>query len=162
MKFFKILRRGALATLAFALMTASQSWAGIVSELPTIRVNGKVMYYYDTQSGDNIYTVAEKLGVSVEEIRAYNPSVSDGVKPRMRLFFPTDIATTTKGDSAGPLTHVVAKGESIYGIARQHNLTMDQLLTLNPAAADGIKAGMRLKLRDDDSVAAAPEVSAPV
>lgn len=162
MKFFKILRRGALATLAFALMTASQSWAGIVSELPTIRVNGKVMYYYDTQSGDNIYTVAEKLGVSVEEIRAYNPSVSDGVKPRMRLFFPTDIVTTTKGDSAGPLTHVVAKGESIYGIARQHGLTMDQLMSLNPAAADGIKAGMRLKLRDDDSVAAAPEVSAPV
>lgn len=96
MKFFKILRRGAVAAMAVALMTASQMWAGIVSELPTIRVNGKVMYYYDTQSGDNIYSVAEKLGVSVEEIRAYNPSVSDGVKPRMRLFFPSDIATSKR------------------------------------------------------------------
>ena len=90
--------------------------------------------YYDTQSGDNIYTVADKLGVSVEEIRAYNPSASDGVKPRMRLFFPTDIATTASGDSAGPLTHVVEKGESIYGIARQHGLTMDELISLNPVA----------------------------
>lgn len=151
MKFFKILRRGAMVAMAFALMTATQSWAGIVSELPTIRVNGKVMYYYDTQSGDNIYTVADKLGVSVEEIRAYNPSASDGVKPRMRLFFPTDIATTASGDSAGPLTHVVEKGESIYGIARQHGLTMDELISLNPVAADGIKTGMRLRLREDDS-----------
>lgn len=162
MKFFKILRRGAVAAMAVALMTASQMWAGIVSELPTIRVNGKVMYYYDTQSGDNIYSVAEKLGVSVEEIRAYNPSVSDGVKPRMRLFFPSDIATSKKGDSTGPLTHVVAKGESIYGIARQHGLTMDELISLNPAAANGITTGMRLRLRkDDDAASVAPAKSSP-
>ncbi len=162
MKFFKILRRGAVAAMAVALMTASQMWAGIVSELPTIRVNGKVMYYYDTQSGDNIYSVAEKLGVSVEEIRAYNPSVSDGVKPRMRLFFPSDIATSKKGDSTGPLTHVVAKGESIYGIARQHSLTMDELISLNPAAANGITTGMRLRLRkDDDAASVAPAKSSP-
>lgn len=149
MKFFKILRRWAVATLAVALMSVSQSWAGIVNQLPTIRVNGKVMYYYDTQSGDNIYTVAEKLGVSVEEIRANNPSVSDGIKPRMRLFFPTDISSQNPGDSQGPLTHVVAKGESIYGIARQHGLTMDELVTLNPSAKDGIRPGMRLRLQEE-------------
>lgn len=151
MKFFKILRRWAVATLAVALMSVSQSWAGIVNQLPTIRVNGKVMYYYDTQSGDNIYTVADKLGVSVEDIRANNPSVSDGIKPRMRLFFPTDISSNTSGDSQGPLTHVVTKGESIYGIARQHGLTMDELVSLNPSAKDGIKPGMRLRLQEDSA-----------
>jgi len=151
MKFFKILRRWAVATLAVALMSVSQSWAGIVNQLPTIRVNGKVMYYYDTQSGDNIYTVADKLGVSVEDIRANNPSVSDGIKPRMRLFFPTDISSNTPGDSQGPLTHVVTKGESIYGIARQHGLTMDELVSLNPSAKDGIKPGMRLRLQEDSA-----------
>lgn len=149
MKFFDILRRRAVAIVAVALMTALQPQAGIVNELPTIRVSGKIMYYYDTQSGDNIYTIADKLGVSVGDIRAYNPSVSDGIKPRMRLFFPTDIATTAAGDSQGPLTHVVAKGESIYGIAHSHGLTMDQLVSLNPDAKDGIKPGMRLRLRED-------------
>ena len=149
MKFFNILRRRAVAIVAIALLTALQPQAGIVNELPTIRVSGKIMYYYDTQSGDNIYTIADKLGVSVGDIRAYNPSVSDGVKPRMRLFFPTDIATNAPGDSQGPLTHVVAKGESIYGIAHSHGLTMDQLVSLNPAAKDGIKPGMRLRLRED-------------
>ncbi len=151
MKFSKILRLGAMAVVAVALSTAFQSWAGIVNELPTIRVNGKVLYYYDTQSGDNIYTVAEKLGVSVEDIRASNPSVSDGVKPRMRLFFPTDIKSAADGDSAGPLTHVVAKGESIYGIAHKYGLTMDELVALNPIAKDGLKAGMRLRLQKEDS-----------
>jgi LysM repeat protein len=116
------------------------------------------MYYYDTQSGDNIYTVADKLGVSVDDIREANPSVADGIKPRMRLFFPTDIATTESGSSSMPLTHVVAKGESIYGIARQYGMTMDELLALNPAAADGIKVGMRLNLKESsaDTAAATP------
>ena len=151
MRFLKILRRRGAALVAVAIMTVSQPWAGIINQLPTIRVNGNILYYYDTQSGDNIYTIADKLGVSVEEIRANNPSVADGIKPRMRLFFPADIATTSKGDSQGPLTHVVEKGESIYGIARQHGLSMDELVTLNPAAKDGIKPGMRLKIREDDT-----------
>jgi LysM repeat protein len=158
MKFLKIMRRAGLAIAAVAMLTANMSWAGIVNNLPTIRVNGKVMYYYDTQSGDNIYTVADKLGVSVDDIRETNPSVADGIKPRMRLFFPTDIATTESGSSSMPLTHVVAKGESIYGIARQYGMTMDELLALNPAAADGIKVGMRLNLKESsaDTAAATP------
>jgi LysM repeat protein len=158
MKFLKIMRRAGLAIAAVAMLTANMSWAGIVNNLPTIRVNGKVMYYYDTQSGDNIYTVADKLGVSVDDIREANPSVADGIKPRMRLFFPTDIATTESGSSSMPLTHVVAKGESIYGIARQYGMTMDELLALNPAAADGIKVGMRLNLKESsaDTAAATP------
>jgi LysM repeat protein len=158
MKFLKIMRRAGLAIAAVAILTANMSWAGIVNNLPTIRVNGKVMYYYDTQSGDNIYTVADKLGVSVDDIRETNPSVADGIKPRMRLFFPTDIATTESGSSSMPLTHVVAKGESIYGIARQYGMTMDELLALNPAAADGIKVGMRLNLKESsaDIAAATP------
>jgi LysM repeat protein len=158
MKFLKIMRRAGLAIAAVAMLTANMSWAGIVNNLPTIRVNGKVMYYYDTQSGDNIYTVADKLGVSVDDIRETNPSVADGIKPRMRLFFPTDIATTESGSSSMPLTHVVAKGESIYGIARQYGMTMDELLALNPSAADGIKVGMRLNLKESsaDTAAAMP------
>jgi LysM repeat protein len=146
MKFFKIMRRSCMVVAAVAMLTANMSWAGIVNNLPTIRVNGQIMYYYDTQSGDNIYTVADKLGVSVEDIRTANPSVSDGIKPRMRLFFPTDIQTTETGSSSMPLTHIVTKGESIYGIARQYGMTMDELLALNPAASDGIKIGMRLNL----------------
>lgn len=159
MKFFKILRRGAVAVAALALFTASQSWAGIVNNLPTIRINGQILYYYDTQSGDNIYTIAEKLGVSVEDIRSSNPSVSDGIKPRMRLFFPTDIKSTAKGNSVGPLTHVVTKGESIYGIAHKYGITMDELIAMNPLAKDGLKAGMRLTITPDEDAVSADAIN---
>ncbi len=159
MKFFTILRRSVIAVAALAMITASESWAGIVNTLPTIRINGNILYYYDTQSGDNIYTIADKLGVSVDDIRKSNPSVADGIKPRMRLYFPTDIETRSETTTDGPLTHIVAKGESIYGIARQYNITVDELMAMNPAAEDGIKPGMRLNIRNNSSTATTTSAS---
>lgn len=147
MKFFKIMRPAAVL-LVSALLTAASVRALTVNDLPTRRVNGKVVYYYDVQPGDSLYGIAEKLGISVNDIKQNNPSVADGVKPRMRLFFPTEIETKDSGDSAGPLTHVVKKGESIYGIARQYGMTMDELMALNPGAANGIRPGTRLKLKE--------------
>lgn len=151
MKFGKIFRP-ALLTAAALLVAATSAWALSLNDLPTRRVNGVEVYYYDVQPGESIYTIAQKLGISVADLKANNPSVTDGVKPHMRLFFPTDLksnaadAPAAKGDSAGPVSHVVKKGESIYGIARQYGMTMDELLKLNPQAADGIKPGERLRL----------------
>jgi LysM repeat protein len=159
MKFFTILRRSVIAVAALAMITASESWAGIVNTLPTIRINGNILYYYDTQSGDNIYTIADKLGVSVDDIRKSNPSVADGIKPRMRLYFPTDIETRSETTTDGPLTHIVAKGESIYGIARQYSITVDELMAMNPAAEDGIKPGMRLNIRNNSTTATTTSAS---
>lgn len=148
------------AALAWCSLNMS---AGILNSLPTIRVNGHVMYYYDTQAGDNLYSVADKLGVTIEEIRANNPSASEGIKPKMRLYFPSDIATSQKGNSAGPLTHVVQKGESVYGIARKYGYSVDELMALNPKAEHGIRPGDRLTLPAAEAAAAeTPAVETPV
>lgn len=147
MKISRFIHRSALAVVSVLLWGMVNVQGGILTELPTIRINGKVMYYYDAQSGDNIYTIADKLGVSVEEIRANNPSVADGVKPRMRLLFPAGISTNETDDSHGPLTHVVQKGESVYGISHQYGMTVDELLALNPRAAAGLRPGQRLILK---------------
>lgn len=159
MKFLYNVRRVALSLLTLAVAAAADLSAGIVAQLPTIRVNGKTLYYYDAQSGDNIYSIAEKLGVTVEDIRANNPGVADGVKPRMRLFFPTSLAkentdavpaatgASAPADDITPAIHVVQKGESVYGISRKYSMSVDELMALNPAAADGLRSGMRLRLK---------------
>ncbi|MDE6076822.1 MAG: LysM peptidoglycan-binding domain-containing protein, partial [Muribaculaceae bacterium] len=40
--------------------------------------------------------------------------------------------------------HEIQKGESIYGIARQHNWNLEELVRLNPTAASEMKKGTRL------------------
>lgn len=163
MKIFRPIYRPFLALASAAFLGFMQMAGGILTELPTIRVNGQIMYYYDAQTGDNLYTIADKLGVSVEQIRANNPSVADGVKPRMRLLFPSDLTTSERGDSEGPLTHMVVKGESVYGIAHRYGMTVDQLMALNPKLSAGLQPGQRLLLSSSAAnVGSAQTVTAPV
>ena len=145
-------------TLAITLVCAICATAQ-VQTLPTMKVAGRVLRYYDVKRGDNIYTVAEKLGLSRDEIVDNNPSAADGLTPGMRLYFPGDItsslpAAPAPGSTSQPLTHVVQKGESVYGIAAIYNIPVERIIKLNPQADTGISAGQVLVL--DDSATALP------
>ena len=55
-------------------------------------------------------------------------------------------------------THVVAQGETLYAIARQHGITVDQLMTFNGISGDSIYPGQRLRVR----AGGPPPAEAPV
>lgn len=140
---------GALA-LAGVLAGSSLAQAG-VNDLPTTSVRGEKCYYYDVKTKESIYSVAQKLGITREAILKYNPSAADGLRARMRLFFPVGNfggTPASKGAAASAAeTYVVKKGDTLYGVAKKFGMTADELVRLNPAANDGISQGMRLTLR---------------
>lgn len=120
-----------------------------VTDLPVTTVGGRKCYYYDVQPKESIYQVAQKLGVTRDDILEGNPSAADGLKPRMRLFFDVDeFADMAPGTrkaiyvaAAGVTRHTVQKGETLYGIARKYGMSPDVLSRMNPQAADGIRTG---------------------
>lgn len=143
------LRRALAATAIFA--AAAFNIAADLADLPTAKINGREMYYYEVSRGESIYTVAHKLGIDREELLKFNPSAADGVKPRMRLYFPvkqqfSQPAVESASQGEIPMTHVVKKGETPYGIARKYNIPIEQLIILNPGCDAGVKAGQRLVL----------------
>lgn len=117
-------------------------------DLPTKNVNGKSCYYYKVGKSETVYGVANKLGVSRDDIIQYNPAASDGLKEGQILYFPvgefkglTDSADT---DSDAAVTHIVQKGETLYGISHFYGISADDLIALNPSAKNGVKVGTRL------------------
>lgn len=59
------------------------------------------------------------------------------------------------------VTHVVVRGETIYGISKRYGITTEQLMTANPSTRSGLKAGMTLVIpAGDRTVAAATAVTA--
>lgn len=124
------------------------SAAAALAALPTAQVKGRTCYYYDVQPKESIYGVSEKLGITREDILRYNPSAADGLKPKMRLFFPVDEfeGANKRGVISGATTHVVKKGETLYGIARKYGMSPDDLAKMNPDVADGLRAGDILTL----------------
>lgn len=136
-------------------MASLPARATVVSELPVTSVGGKQCFYYDVKAKESIYSVSNELGVSREQIVDYNPTAADGLKPRMRLYFPVEVFQVAPGErpavyaaAAGVTTHVVKKGDTVYGVARTYGMSTDYLLRLNPWADEGITEGQVLRLTD--------------
>ena len=48
------------------------------------------------------------------------------------------------------VTYTVQSGDTMFSIMNHFNVTLDQLITLNPNLSDGLKAGMTLKIKKQD------------
>lgn len=59
-------------------------------DLPIKTVHGKKVYYYEVRNKESVYGISKKLGISRQDIVRHNPSVADGVKRGMMLYFPVD------------------------------------------------------------------------
>lgn len=133
-----------LIIFSFSCLSAS------VLELPVKNINGKDYYYYKVQSKETIYSITHKLKIDKEEIFKYNPSVADGLRSHETLYFPVSAYNKTSAPNeladVEYIEHRIKKGETLYGICKQYNITKDALFAHNPDAQDGIKTGFTLKI----------------
>lgn len=147
-------------------------------ELPVTNVGGTECYYYNVKSKETIFSICRQLGITRSELVKYNPAVSDGLRAGQTLYFPVDklknvsrqqnqtasapsqpaAAVTATAAQPGSVkkarTHLVKKGETIYGITHQYGITEEQLFALNPTVeSGGLKQGVILTLPDENAAA---------
>lgn len=120
---------------------------------------------YKVQKGDTLYSISKKFQITVQELRAANNlSDSDVLKADAVLVIPTaDIANAVSLNSENKnnkinsnvktKVHTVQKGETLYRIAKNNNMTVSELLSLNNLdSSTVIKVGQKLKIRDDSEI----------
>lgn len=135
-----------------AAICAMAALGATAIDLPVTTVNGKDYYYYDVQPKETLFSLSQRLGISREEITAYNPGVEAGLKAYTRLYFPVESGLTTI--SAGDhitTSHKVKKGETLYGISKKYGISVDRLIASNPSARDGIKSGDILVILQEET-----------
>jgi cell wall-associated NlpC family hydrolase len=109
------------------------------------------------RKGESLYAIARRAGLSVEELKRLNNLKGDAIKPgqMLRLAPPATRVKTAAGPSSSqpapapaktgrPRTHVVKKGESLYRIARQAGLSVEELKRLNGLKGNALKPGQSL------------------
>lgn len=106
---------------------------------------------YTVRRGDSLYSIATAHGVSVSSIQKANNMSPRQTRlmPGQRLGIPGRGPTTaaTSGGGSGPST-VVRKGDTLYGIAQQHNTSVDALTRLNGLnPRQPIMPGQEIRLR---------------
>lgn len=131
-----------LITLA-VFSTAVVGWAGVqalppVEKTPVIVfINGKKYYIHTVKSGDTLYSIAKAYEVSEAVIKECNPGAADGLKidQTIKIPVPEKVQAEARAEKKRKreyLSHKIKAGETLYGIARDYNISVATLMEDNP------------------------------
>jgi LysM repeat protein/ABC-type branched-subunit amino acid transport system substrate-binding protein len=118
-------------------------------ENPTIEeIQGKKYYVHFVQAGNTLYGLSKLYKLSAEELLNTNPSAVNGLQIGQKIIIPVErqVVQNTVEEIKAPETHTVLKSETLYGISRKYNVTLDELVRLNPGCENGLSVDQVLKL----------------
>lgn len=115
-------------------------------------IDGKTYIMHKVSKGEGVYGIGKKYGVPASEIFAANPGSEQSIKIDQVLLIPKATAGTKAKTSGSTSTttkkekvyHVVASGQTLSSIARQHNTTVAEIKSLNNLSSDNIRLGQKL------------------
>lgn len=85
---------------------------------------------YTVVSGDNLYSIALKFGLTVDELRSRNQLVSDVLRIGQVLRI-SDKATSTPISTVSFTTHKIQAGDSIWSLSIKYGIPQAELLQAN-------------------------------
>lgn len=102
--------------------------------------NEKVSVYV-VQQGDNLSSISRKFGTSVAKIQELN---SMGKSTSLSVGQKLKVASSPEAEYK---VHTVKKGEGLWDIARQYNVTIEDIVKWNDLNDTKIKMGEKLKIK---------------
>ncbi len=98
--------------------------------------------YYKVQKGDTIWDIAEKKGLTVEDIISANRGLDKGkLITGKRICIPQKTIAKSKGHF---VKHKVKKGESLSSIAEKYGISVDEIAKANNLRSKKVLAGQEL------------------
>lgn len=99
---------------------------------------------YTVTLGDNLYSIANKYGVSVVDIINLNNLTSTVLIPGQVLMIPGSSPTYT--------TYIVKRGDTLYGIASSYGVSVDDIKALNNLVDNTLSIGQELLIPTDKTI----------
>ena len=111
-----------------------------IENLPS---NGK---YYTVKAGDSLWKIAKENNTTVDEIKKLNNLKSNNLVVGQTLKLSEKTNDSDKNDSD---KYIVKSGDSLWKIANQYGLTVNQLKQLNNLTSDNLEIGQELKIKNN-------------
>ncbi len=115
-------------------------------------IDGTDYYLHFVKEGQTLYNIAKAYNVTVNDVFKINPAAETGIKTGMVLKIQakknkkqnTDNINETKDNNF--YYHIVKPKETLYGLSRSYNVTIDEIKMENPELGDVLKEGSVLKI----------------
>ncbi len=127
--------------LLFILLSVGLSHAEIKDSVGVTKISEKLHILYMVSPGETIYGISTKYGVPVSDLLEINPELESGLKVGQVINIPYVPELRIKTLDENSIVHKVQPGETLYGIAKKYNTSVNELMRLNNMQ---LKAGQAL------------------
>lgn len=104
---------------------------------------------YTIKQGDTLYSVAKKHGLSVAELQSHNKNLTTSISIGQNITIPAKGQTAKSQKvqaNAKPIIHIVKKGETLYSISKNYNVSVDAIIAYNKFPNNSISVGQKVKI----------------
>jgi flagellum-specific peptidoglycan hydrolase FlgJ/spore germination protein YaaH len=131
--------------------TSTQTVATTTTATATTTGSGS----YTVASGESVWSVANKNGITMDQLRSWNNIKNDFIYPGQKLIVQnsgTTQATTTvsvstsSSASTGNRDYTVVSGDSVWSISHKFGITMDQFRSWNNIKNDYVYPGQSVQV----------------
>jgi LysM repeat protein len=127
-------------------------------------LNGKPYYIHFVKDGQTLYGIAKIYGTTSDVIIDSNPELKSGLKTDMIIKIPFKDTVITEKQKQNPvlnfkepiqaqpvvktpgqIVYEIKRGETLYGIAKRYDVSMDDILNINPGVTS-FRAGTKIRI----------------
>ena len=149
--------RSFIITLALFVFGAVSA----VSAEEIVVIGGAKYTIHDVVKGETLYSLARHYGVTVDDIKGANAVLTEGLKAGQRIKIPVKSAVEK---SPKVQLHKVVRGETLYSLAKQYNVAIEEIQAVNSHIKKGLKAGqlIEIPIKESQVEQPAPQQPTPV
>lgn len=142
----KIVKNERVVTTVRKEVKADKTETAIASNDNHAEDNTQASDFYEVQKGDNLFSIAKKFNVSIEDLKKWNNLEDLNVQlgSKLALANKEESVSETPKTETKIVEHKVKKGEYLATIAKKYNVTVAEIKEWNSLEDNNVKLGETL------------------
>ncbi|MDZ4750542.1 MAG: LysM peptidoglycan-binding domain-containing protein [Flavobacteriales bacterium] len=140
-----------LFVLFLSSMLCSCRSAGQITA-PVQTFEGTEYFMHTVDKKQTMYALSKLYQIQMNDLLSANPGSDSGIKEGQIIKVPVKKSGYAKTNETSLLLHEVQRKETLFSIAQQHNVSVNDLTAANPGSDVGIKKGQMLRIPQLDKI----------
>ena len=115
-----------------------------INEILMIPIAGEFQKLHKVKQGETLYSIGREYRIKAQEIRKWNNLSGNAIDLGQELLIFDFTQREDDNNSQDGSVHTVATGESLYGISKKYNISVDDIRKWNDLEGNNISIGQNL------------------